>query len=430
MRYSAQQRFLPRPVLFLIVAALLFVASLVWQVVRQPVVVNVPSQQLTTADLVTKLENRIEQEGTTAVSYAELGLAYLQQVRETGDATYYNLAQQAFDEALAREPQQFQALLGQGVLALARHDFQQALVWGEQARIQNRFSAEALGVLVDAYVELGEYEMAVSTAQEMVNLRPGLASYSRVSYIRELYGDVDGAIAAMEQAVAAGVPGQENRLWAEVQLGNLHFNRGDWDSAAQVYEQALRAQADYPFAVAGMGRVQAARGEWETAVLTYEELVARMPLPEFVIVLGELYEVGGQLDKAEEQYALVNVIQQLNAAGGMDVDLELALFEADHAFDPETTLAKAQASYERRPSIYAADVLAWAYYHAGDYALAQQYSEESRRLGTQDAELYFHASEIAAALGDEAGAEELLKTAVSINPVFSILSPQAGNNGT
>ena len=146
-----------------------------------------------------------------------------------------------------------------------------------------------------------------------------------------------------------------------------------------------------------------------------------MPLPEFVITLGNLYEAGGQKEAAQAQYDLVSVIQQLNASSGMDVDLELALFEANHAFVPTETIAKAQAAYQRRPSIYAADVLAWAYYQGEAYALAQQYSQEALRLGTQDAMLYFHASKIATALGDNQTARNHLQTARTINPAFSIL---------
>ncbi len=41
----------------------------------------------------------------------------------------------------------------------------------------------------------------------MVSIRPDIRSYSRISYLREIHGDIPGAIEAMELAVEAGAPG-------------------------------------------------------------------------------------------------------------------------------------------------------------------------------------------------------------------------------
>jgi Flp pilus assembly protein TadD len=110
----------------------------------------------------------------------------------------------------------------------------------------------------------------------------------------------------------------------------------------------------------------------------------------------------------------------LQADGGVDVDLELALFEADHG-DPARAVAMAQAAYDRRPTIYGADGLAWALYRGGDYAAAWPRSQEALRLGTRDALLYFHAGMIADALGDTDAARAHLQQALDINPAFSLV---------
>ena len=112
----------------------------------------------------------------------------------------------------------------------------------------------------DAQVELGQYDAAVDTFQQMVDLRPDLSSYSRVSYARELYGDVSGAIEAMQQAVTAGAPAAENTSWTRVQLGNLYFNSKQLDKAETEYKTALNAYPNYLHALAGLAQVEAARG--------------------------------------------------------------------------------------------------------------------------------------------------------------------------
>jgi tetratricopeptide (TPR) repeat protein len=107
----------------------------------------------------------------------------------------------------------------------------------------------------------------------------------------------------------------------------------------------------------------------------------------------------------------------------MDVDLELALFDANHG-DPALALEKARAAYERRPTIYAAEILAWALYKNGDYEQAERFMQEALRLGTRDALMHFHAAKIAQALGDEARAGGHLATALAINPAFSVLESE------
>jgi Tfp pilus assembly protein PilF len=115
----------------------------------------------------------------------------------------------------------------------------------------------------------------------------------------------------------------------------------------------------------------------------------------------------------------------LNASAGLDVDLELALFEAEHGDDPRATVENARRAYASRPSIQAADVLAWALYQAGEYEAAQSYSHEALRLGTQDAAKYYHAGMIAYRLGQTTQAAAYLERALAINPYFSILHAES-----
>lgn len=417
--------------LAVLTAAILFLAGIfIWQTwhLDTPPADSAP-QSLDGPTLQTEIERlqaRVAQFPNDAEAYAFLGLAWLQQVRETGDATIYARAEQALDEAIRLDPKQVDALIGQGLLALARHDFHAGLAWGQQAYALNPYRAQALGIQVDAYIELGEYEKAAEILQAMVDLRPDLASFSRISYLRELHGDVSGAIEAMERAVKTGTPGHENTLWTQVQLGNLHFNRGNWEMAEAAYRAALGFRGDYPHALAGVARVWAAQGNLAGAINLLAPVVERFPQAEYVILLGDFYQATGQLDLAQKQYDLVQVIQQLNASTGMDVDLELSLFNAEHGTDLAATLLTAQVAYQRRPSVHAADVLAWVLYQNGHYAEAWKFSQDALRLGTQDALMHFHAGMIAYARGDTESARAYLEKALEINPGFSVLwGPEA-----
>ena len=129
----------------------------------------------------------------------------------------------------------------------------------------------------------------------------------------------------------------------------------------------------------------------------------------------------GETEKAKEQYVLVRSMDNLLRANGVDTDLEIALFNADHDIDIQTSLEKARAAYDARPGIHAADVLAWTLYKTGNYKEAQEYSSEALKLGTRDPLKLFHAGMISKALGEKEQAREYLQQAIDLNPHFSLL---------
>jgi tetratricopeptide (TPR) repeat protein len=253
----------------------------------------------------------------------------------------------------------------------------------------------------------------------MVDLRPDLESYSRVSYLRELHGDMPGAMAAMRMAADTSVPGSEPWLWTTTHLGHLFWSQGDLDAAEHLYRTVLQQEADYSLAQFGLARIRAARGDKPAALTILRPLAARLPLPEFLAALGDLYAGLGDERLAQEQYDLVHVVQQLNAGAGMNVDLELAAFDVYHGADVQSALAAAQASYRERPTIYAADTLAWALHRAGNDQAAWRYSQEALRLGTRDAMLHAHAAAIADSLGNAIAAEQHRAEVEKINPHYS-----------
>ena len=216
-------------------------------------------------------------------------------------------SEEALDKALSFQADDYASLSAKGALALARHEFLSALELGERAVQINPDRAYAYGVMADAQIELGRYPEAIETLQTMVDLRPDMSSYSRVSYIRELHGDTEGALEMMQLAVDSGVPNAENTAWVRTQLANLYFNNGDLERAEMEYQRTLQDRPDYVYALAGLGRVRAAQGEMDEAIEYLTQAVAIMPMPEFVITLGDLYQAAGQPEAAQGQYQLVAV---------------------------------------------------------------------------------------------------------------------------
>ncbi len=374
-----------------------------------------------TDTLIGSLQEKIRDNPKDFDSHINLANAYLQKVRETGDPSLYAKTEDLLDQAQKLDGHSPELFATRGTLALARHDFQAALEYGTRAQALDPESARYHGIVGDAQIELGMYDEAIQSYQEMVDRRPDFASFSRVAYARELYGDPEGAIEAMESALQAGSGTPENVAWAHVQLGNLWFTSGNLEEAQKAYGLSTRTVGAYAPALAGQAKIAAAKGDLEQSATIYRQAFNRMPLPEYAIALGDVYAEMGDRKKAEGQYELVQSMDKLLRANGVNTDLEIALFYADHGMNLQTSLEKARAAYDAQPSIHVADALAWTLYKTGDYKEAQKYSSEALKLGTRDPLKLFHVGMIAKALGEKEQAREYLQRAIDLNPHFSLL---------
>ena len=355
-----------------------------------------------------------------------LGVVYLTRARQTADPSFFTRAAEALarSRTLGGDAERPATLTAQGLLALARHDFPAALELGTRAHQLDPASPDPLGVIVDAHVELGRYEEAAAAAQDMVDRRPALASLARVSYIRELNGDVSGAIGAMTQAALAGAGSADDVAYVEALLGDLHLGAGDARRADAAYLRSAASVPGFPAAEVGLARVAAARGDLPAAIARLEAVVNRLPQPAWVALLGDAYAAAGRADDAQAQYQLVRQIESLNRSNGVAVDLELARFEADHASDPgaqpAVAVEMARTAAAARPTVFAADTLAWALRQAGQAEEALPHALDAVRLGTADGVLWYHLAVVEDDLGMTDSARDHVVRALGVSPFLTI----------
>lgn len=364
-----------------------------------------------TGDAVADFQRAVRAEPESAAAYAGLGNAYVARARETGDPGLYSRASRAFDAALKRSPDDLGALIGAGTLAGLRHDFAEQLRIGRRAVAQAPGLARPYTVVADAQIELGRYEAAARTIQLLVNRKPGLASYARASYYRELSGDLAGAAAAMRLAVSAG-GSAESGAYVSVLLGDLELQRGRTEAARAAYTAALRAMPDYPAGLVGLARADMAGGSLEGAVARLRRAAERLPLPRTLVLLAEVESALGNgraaeaaLEAARVQTALVGG-RAVRGGGGAEAargggagsagadqvlpDAEVVLFAADHG-SPAQAVRLGRRVWRSAPSVRSADALGWALTRAGRPAEGHRFARRALRLGSRDPLFRLHA---------------------------------------
>jgi tetratricopeptide (TPR) repeat protein len=342
--------------------------------------------------------------------YAALGSTYLARARETGDPAFYTRADRAFSAALRRDPASVDALVGAGTLAGTRHDFAGQLRLGDEARRVAPELARPLTVIADAQIELGRYPGAARTIQRLVNLKPSLPAYARVSYYRELHGDTGGAVSAMRFAVSAG-GSPEGTAYVETLLGDLELMRGRIGAAHDAYRSALRDSHDFPQALTGLARIDAASGHLRRAAARLRLSTNRLPLTTALALLAEVEARIGDARAARADLAAARVQHRLLRRSSTLPDAEAVLFEANHGSSARA-VALGRRVWRLAPSIRSADALGWALTRAGRPAAGLVWARRALRTGSVDPTFRLHAGIAALRSGRHAEARRYLTAAV------------------
>lgn len=371
-------------------------------------------------DRVAQLQARVEETPDDWEALAALGAAYVAEAAVTGDPRLYPVADEALGRSLKVQPKgNLPATIAHSSLAAARHDFGLALEWGRRAEEISPDDPDVKAVVGDALLELGRYDEAFAVFQAMIDLRPDLPAYSRISYARELQGDIDGAITAMEAAESAAAS-RRDAAFAAFYLGELEWNRGNPEAATPHYQRSSELDPDAVRSQAALARAAFFAGDRDQAIDDYRAVVDRLPLPQYVADLVDIYIVTDQPGRVEDQLAVLDVVRRLQEDAGVAVDADVALINANNDIDLKGSLSAMQAEWEIRQSVFVADALAWLLHVNGRSDEALIYSDRALELGTRNALFYYHRSEIHGALGDQEAARRDLAKARAINPNFSI----------
>ncbi|MEV6551582.1 hypothetical protein AB0M57_23125 [Streptomyces sp. NPDC051597] len=355
-------------------------------------------------------------------SWAVLGSAYLGRGLRSADSSYYPRAEWALRRSLAVRPAargNAAARIGLAALANARRDYAAARTIAEEVRRGDPKRWTVYPVLVEAYSGLGDLKGAAGAVEKLLDLRGGSTALAAAGAVyRERGWREDAAASLAEAAAYATTPVQKADCLR--QLGDLAWDRGEPAEALAHHAAALRTDPGAHAALAGRARAELALGRTGAARRDYAAAVARLPRPEYLLELGELYESMGLAADARAQYARLRARAASDDGHGVRDALVLGRFEADHGA-PEAAVERLRAQWRRAPSAAVADALGWALYRAGEPEEGLVFAKAAAEKGGRTALFSYHRGVLERELGQYGPARRYLDEALRTNPYFSPL---------
>ncbi|MER7663025.1 tetratricopeptide repeat protein [Streptomyces sp. NPDC096193] len=378
--------------------------------------------------LIAERERRLQVHPRDGESWALLGSAYVQRGTRLADWAAFPKAENALRRSLEVMPAEegnTEALVGLATLAVARQDFVTARVLAERAVKQRPKQWTAYPALIEACNGLGDYKAAIKAMDTLTSLHTGPQALGLAAGVYRNRGWREDAAAAAYDAVGSASNRAEKAV-ALQQLGDLAWERGEPQEAVEAYDRALRLAPDHHPALASRARALAALGRNDDAFRDYQAALEELPLPQYALEAGELYESLGLSGDAQSQYELMRTSAAKAGENGVNEELVLGQYEADHG-DPEAAVRRLRSEWNRKHrSIQVADALGWALFKAGRAKEALPYARRATDAGLRSPQFAYHRGEIERELGLSGPARRHLAEALRINPHFSpLLAPLA-----
>ena len=190
-------------------------------------------------------------------AYNNLALAFISRAHETESPDYDRQAAEAIATGLALAPQDFQLRKARVALLLDQHEFARARDEAKDLNLHNPDDATVHGYLARAYIGLGNYQDAETSAQWMLNLQPfNVPGLLIAADLREHYGDPEGALEVLDRAYAETSPGETGELASIAnRIAETEISMGKLDSASQMLQRADELFPGYPETAKNRARV-------------------------------------------------------------------------------------------------------------------------------------------------------------------------------
>lgn len=399
-------------------AAILLLAVSSTSAIGQVPAQNTGAASTRTEQRIMAAKEAIRRDPSRYQAYDDLAYNLVKQAGETSDRTNLDSAEGALEKSFAIAPKNFQGEKTHVFLLLAEGEYSKALVEAKALNHDTPDDVLLWGYLADAETAMGDYDAAETAAQWMLNLRPGnVPGLLRGAELRTAWGDTEGAITFLEQALQATPVFETGDVAAILtKIAEIRFATGKIEAAEAMDERALNAFPDYYAALESLAQVRTAQGRYAEAVELMQKRIAAAPRAENLYELAEALERAGRSDDAAQAFASFEKQAREEISHTDNANRELVFYYTDHAANPAEALRIATLEAARRHDARTLDAYAWALYANQDYAAARAQIAKVQAVGVRDPTILFHAGAIAAQLNDRTAANRYLNESLELNP--------------
>jgi tetratricopeptide (TPR) repeat protein len=367
------------------------------------------------------LEKKLENNPEDVFSLSMLGQLYFRHAKEADDLPFYSKAAKTLEEAVRLQPDYLAPKMHLAAVLASQHRFQEGLDLVTAVLARDNELPLALAIAFDCQLELGRYDVAKTTLDNLLEQEQSAAVQARAARYAELMGDTDKAISLLKLGIddleAMGASAKDTS-WYRWRIASLLLSRGEISQASPLLKDVLAVDDSDSAALFSLVEVQRAIGDKDAAIKTIQRIIDLYNAPPAMALMGDIYAEAGDHEAAETWFKKTEAAmrEEMVVAGDAHAR-EVALFFADHDRNLPEALTLAEKDLERRQDIYSFDTLAWCQWKNGKTTEAVESMRKALKLGTQDANLFYHAAKIFDAAGDKAESEAMLARAKKLNPL-------------
>jgi tetratricopeptide (TPR) repeat protein len=397
----------------IIAPVLLIAASFVLVAQTSAISAQYPAKLSPAEQSIARAKEQIAKKPGYFAGYNALAMAEARRARETSDVHFYAEAENALAKSFQLKPDNFEGLKVKTWLLLGRHEFAQALEVAKKLNQQTPDDVIVYGYLTDANVELGHYDAAENAAQWMLNLRAGnIPGLTRGAYLRELFGDLDGAVEFMRLAYeATETMESEDRAWILTQIAHLYLQSGNLAKAELHAKGALSIFPEYHYALGMLAQIRMVQRQYSEAAELFAKRYAKAPHAENLYVWAQALKLAGDHAEASARFKEFEAKSLAESKLADNSNHELVLYYSDEKNSPADALRIAKLEFARRQDVHTLDCLAWALHRNHDDSGAAMQIEHALAVGVKDPQILYHAGVIEKSLNRRELAVKYLRDA-------------------
>ena len=258
------------------------------------------------AELLPGMAARVAEHPRSANRHFMLAALQARYVRESGDETVLPRVEQLLRRALELRPAYPEASVALARALNHQHSFAAGAEVAEANLVDMPDSLASRAALFDAHFGAGRYDQASTV---LAALDPALSTpplLARRAQLAELYGD-DEVAQRLWLAAARGARDEyQTRVgvaWYLYRLAEFHRLRGGYELAIDLASAAVRLAPDFLPALVTRAKLSLAVDGAAVALPRWEMLGRRMPHPEILARLGDVYASVGRDRSPNCQYA-------------------------------------------------------------------------------------------------------------------------------